>query len=105
MPKSSSISAEKIAEAESLYIKGSTLKEIMAKYGYSVSTWHKLLSRRVERVCKVSERDTEMLDAHEGGKSFGTLAAEYGITRQRAHQIVKRTKVRVDSGKRKAIVV
>lgn len=108
MPKSSSVTDEKIAEAKSLYMKGSTLKEIAAKHGYSVSTWHKLLREQAakgERAMKTSERDLEMLAAHKAGQSFGQMAAERKMTRQRAHQIVKRTQERVDRQKRAAMVV
>ena len=39
-----------------------------------------------------------------GGKSFGEMAAIHGITRQRAHQLVKRAKERVDKRAMKAMV-
>ncbi len=100
-----SITDEKIAEAASLYKKGATLKTISERFGYSVSRWHQILSKREKREGKVSERDLEMLAAHRSGRSFGQIAAERKMTRQRAHQIVKRTRERLDRQKQTAMVI
>jgi transposase len=107
MPKQSSISATKLAEATAFYMEGGTLKEVTSRFGYSVSTWHKIFRKGADKLARtkhVSERDLAMFAAHAGGKSFGEIAAENGITRQRAHQIVTRTKGRLDRRTLKAMV-
>ena len=107
MANKSSISAAKLAEATAFYMEGGTLKEVTSRFGYSVSTWHKIFRKGADKPARtkhVSERDIAMLTANAGGKSFGEIAAENGITRQRAHQIVKRTKERLDRRTLKAMV-
>ncbi len=108
MTMKSSITAEKRAEAAALYSEGYTLKELVARLGYSIPTWHKLLRRgenKAVKRAKASERELAMLKEHLGGKSFGEMAAIHGITRQRAHQLVKRAKERVDKSVLEAMVV
>ncbi|MCL4250329.1 MAG: hypothetical protein KJ065_19420 [Anaerolineae bacterium] len=39
---------------------------------------------------KESNRNAEIIAAYEAGTSLGDLAARYGITKQRVHQIVNR---------------
>ncbi|MCL4250315.1 MAG: hypothetical protein KJ065_19350 [Anaerolineae bacterium] len=39
---------------------------------------------------KESSRNAEIIAAYEAGTSLGDLAAHYGITKQRVHQIVNR---------------
>jgi hypothetical protein len=85
-----------IDEAIRMYLSGTGLYAIQRMTGVAPSTLYKALQLRgikkrgQPKFTGVIDREMKMVRLRHEGESYGKIAKKFNITRQRAHQLVKR---------------
>jgi transcriptional regulator with XRE-family HTH domain len=94
-PRKPTLTPAQIGRARRDYAAGRlTMRDLADRYGVALSTIHHALAgirpdRRGYIHTGSPARDARIRAAYAAGQTLSALAAQYGLTRQRIHQIVR----------------